>query len=558
MKKILVLFIATTIANVPVLAQNEVECEFTSITSDITSNTTLSASTLYRIEGCIHVTSGYTLTIPASTVVLFEKASSAGLIVDKGAYLNIQGGPGMEVVFTSDQKPNFRSPGDYAGLIINGQATNNFPSNVMITENRNCNVDAGGNNDDDSSGVIKYLRIEYPGYVTFASVGRKTVLENIQVSYSENNAFQFWGGVPQARELVALNAKINDFEFNYGNRAKIQSVLGLRLDPAANYATTPNSNGILIANNDDLVNGYAGSPETRPILDKFTLIGPGYCGGTGLSGNFKNGVLAYHAAQMGMYHSFISGWPTGLRLEDPQTLANAVASPQTLTFEANSFDNNATNYSHNGTWPNPSCANSMLFWIENSGGTTCGQEYNLFTGVLSGYDASICGDYCNNEVPSFLMSSSEMGETRYEDIVDLDGDPFFTVSDFRGAFDETTDWTESWTLFCPQEMDYCPAERRMGSATGISAANSVAGGGLILSPNPVNGIAYAEFNSESTGNVTVSVVNSLGQVVRSFTHNGAAGKQKVAVNTEGLSSGMYIVNIELAKGQSLHARILVK
>jgi len=243
------LIILALITTINARAQNEVTCTFTSINSNITTNTSLSATTLYRVEGCIHVTSGITLTVPAGATVLFEKTSDASLIVDKGAYIQVLGTSNNPVKFTSDQQPGFRNPGDYSGLVINGKATNNFSGNAMTISGRTCSSDAGGSDDDDSSGVLKYLRLEYSGYgITLASVGRKTILEDIMVSYPERNAFEFLGGTAQAKRLIAFNAVQNDFVFNYGNRSKVQQALGLRLDASANYSTAPFSNGVLIAN----------------------------------------------------------------------------------------------------------------------------------------------------------------------------------------------------------------------------------------------------------------------------------------------------------------------
>lgn len=556
MKPLFTLLIASSIAT-GAIAQNVVDCPFTSITSDITTNTTLSASTLYRIEDCIHVTSGATLTIPAGTKVMFEKSSNAGLNIDKGAYLIVEGTSGSPVVFTSDQEPGQRNRGDYSGLVINGKATNNFSSNAMTTENRTCNVDAGGTNDNDSSGVVKFLRIEYAEHgLTLASVGRKTVIENIMVSYPEMSAYEFLGGTAQAKRLIALNAKENDFVFNYGNRSKVQQAFGLRLDAAANYGSAPNSNGILIANNDNAGSSYAGTPQTRPVLDKFTLLGPAYCGGTGLSSNFKNAVLAYHNAQLGMYHSVLSSWPTGFRIEDASTLTNATASPQLLKFEANSFDNNTTDYSHNGTWVTGSCASDIVNWMTNVG--ACSQRYNEFSPGSLGYDASICDDYCTSNIPSFLVSGSDLGSTQYGNISELNSDAFFTTSSYRGAFDATTDWTADWTAFCPQEKDYCPSEQRMGGTTGINKSSLTQDNGLVLSPNPGSGLANAAFTSGQAGLVDITVVNGMGQVVRSFTKVVTTGKQKINLNTEGLATGMYILRLNLPEGKTLQARILLK
>ena len=555
MKNLLGPLLVLTIATAPALAQHEVQCPFTSINTNITTNTTLSSSTIYRVEDCISVTNNATLTIPAGTVVLFEKASGAGLTIEKGASLVVQGTAMNPVVFTSDQEPSFRAAGDYSGLLINGEATNNFTSNAMTTTARQCDVNAGGTDDDDNSGSIEFLRMEFPEYgLTLASVGRNTVLENIMVSYSNRNAFECWGGTFTARNLVAYNAGENDFVFNYGNRSKVQGALGMRLDPAANSGTAPNSNGVLIANN-DAGSSYSGTPQTHPILDKFTIIGPSYCGATGLSSNFKNGVLQYHNASSGIYHFLIKGWNVGLRLEDAPTLVNATSTPPTLRFEGNSLAGYTTAYSHSGSWPSVLCATDMTNWMTNVGG--CSQRFNEFSPGSFGYDASLCEDFCDNNTPSFIMSDDDLDDTYYAEIAELDEDDFFVASDFRGAFDETTDWTADWTVFCPQDYDYCPAQKRTGGPMEIDEMNN-SHINLTVSPNPATATTYAEFTTTREGEVTLSLVNSLGQLVRHLSMETTKGQQRIAVSTLGLSSGVYTLGIVFSDGTTAHTHLMIK
>ncbi|HTN46722.1 MAG TPA: T9SS type A sorting domain-containing protein [Flavipsychrobacter sp.] len=556
MKTIIIMAVASSLTTAAI-AQYEITCPFTSITSDISTNTTLSAGTVYRIEGCIHVTSGATLTIPAGTVVLFEKSSNAGLNIDKGSYLLVQGSASAPVIFTSDQIPGQRNSGDYSGLVINGYATNNFSGNVMTTTSRNCNVDAGGTDDNDSSGSIKYLCMEFSKYgFTAASVGRKTAIENVMISYPERNAFEFLGGTVQARRLVAMNARESDFVFNNGNRSKVQQALGIRLDPSAHYGGAANSNGVLIANNDAAGSGYAGTPQTRPVLDKFTLLGPAYCGATGIHGDFRNGVLVYHNAQFGMYNSILSGWPTGFRIEDATTLTNATASPQLIKFEANTLDNHTHNYSHNGTWVTGGCALNMGNWMTQIG--SCSQRFNEFSPGNLGYNTSVCEDYCNDNVPSFLMSDDELGDTAYFRVPDLAYDDFFIKSAFRGAFDETLDWTSGWTAFCTDGYDYCVRGKRTGNVTGSDHLSLSQNGELKVYPNPATEMLSVEFNSTRENEIHMSLINSVGQVVRSVRYKNTAGKQHLVISTEGLMSGFYILQVDMAKDEVLRTRVVVK
>jgi hypothetical protein len=259
-----------------------------------------------------------------------------------------------------------------------------------------------------------------------------------------------------------------------------------------------------------------------------------------------------------MYHSILSSWPTGLRIEDASTLANATASPQLLKFEANSLDNHTVDYSHNGSW-NPgmsNCALDMTDWMTNSG--TCSQRFNEFSPGSLGYDGSICEDFCEDNTPSFLMSDDELGDTAYLRIPDLASDNFFVKSAFRGAFDESTDWTAGWTAFCPQQNSYCTEEKRTGSTTGIKGSGIANSSSMTLYPNPATHTVYATFNMEKAGHVHITIINSLGQTVRSIDQPAAPGEQRTAISTEGLSKGVYMIMIDGTTGKTQHARFIVK
>ena len=85
--------------------------------------------------------------------------------------------------------------------------TNHMLSYLGIT------AENGGTNDNDNSGSMQFVRIEYCGIVyqpnqeinglTLGSVGRSTMLDNIQVSYCNDDAFEWFAGTVNAKHLVS-------------------------------------------------------------------------------------------------------------------------------------------------------------------------------------------------------------------------------------------------------------------------------------------------------------------------------------------------------------------
>lgn len=560
MKKFYSLLIAATMGAVPVMAQHEVEC-FNSISENIEESTTLYAGTPYRIEGCIHVLTGATLTIQAGAVIMGEKASGGTLIIDRGAQLVSQGTAMSPVVFTSDQEPAWRAPNDWGGIAVLGYAKNNQSNSITITSNRDCSITGGGTNNNDNSGVFKYMRIEYPRYgLSMVSVGDATEFHDVEVLNASENSLELYGGTVLFKRFVSVNAKRADILATHGNLSKGQYILGLRLDPAAYVGTGDLSSGIIFANNDDALNNYAssmGADNNHTVLSNVTLIGPAYCGATGLSGNFKNGVLYHHNTEGGIFNSIVAGWPTGFRIED-YAVDNADVN-YTLNFAQNTFFNNGLDYATATTWP-ANCANDLQDWIEGTSPLSCRQRNNQFAPAEIGFSSTICDDICET-APTMTLNPSATGfdllSPNYSTPADIT-DGFFDAASYRGAFDATTDWTTGgWAKFCANTQ-YCPEPPGLKKATGIQGANLSENNGLVLSPNPAHNLTYAEFATEQAGQVTITVMNSVGQVVRTLTHNAGKGKQRVAVSTEGLSSGMYIINIDLSAGKTAHGRVIVK
>ncbi len=70
----------------------------------------------------------------------------------------------------------------------------------------------GGTDDGDNSGSMKYVRIEYAGYaflpdkelngLSMYAIGRGTNLQYIQVSFANDDSFEWFGGTVNMDHLV--------------------------------------------------------------------------------------------------------------------------------------------------------------------------------------------------------------------------------------------------------------------------------------------------------------------------------------------------------------------
>ena len=83
----------------------------------------------------------------------------------------------------------------------------------------------GGNVANDNSGRLEYISIRHGGTsisqgseingLTLGGVGSGTIIENIQVSFGNDDAYEFFGGTVNAKNLVALATADDDFDFDF-------------------------------------------------------------------------------------------------------------------------------------------------------------------------------------------------------------------------------------------------------------------------------------------------------------------------------------------------------
>ncbi|SDL24619.1 hypothetical protein SAMN04487898_116126 [Pedobacter sp. ok626] len=248
----------------------------------ISTNTTLDATKVYLLDGFVYVASGVTLTIPAGTVIRGDQTSKGSLIVVRGAKLVAEGTANNPIVFTSNKAVGDRNPGDWGGIILLGKSLNNNPGGTGIIEG-GIDIDQavhGGTDAADNSGILKYVRVEFPGIafvkdneingITFGSVGSGTTVDYVQVSYSGDDSFEWFGGTVNAKHLVSI-ANVDDiFDFDNGFSGKLQFLIGQR-DPALSDAAGQ-SNGI---ESDNSAAQFSSTPRTRPAISNMTIIGPG-------------------------------------------------------------------------------------------------------------------------------------------------------------------------------------------------------------------------------------------------------------------------------------------
>jgi hypothetical protein len=283
----------------------------TVLTGTINATTTLTADKTWTLKGYVYVTEGASLIIQPGTVIKSDVAEKGALCIERGAKLIAEGTQDKPIVFTSGQPDGQKSPGDWGGIVILGKAKTNRTSEPTIEGG--IGRPYGGTNDDDNSGVIKYVRIEYAGIaalpnseinaLTLGAVGRGTIIQYVQTIYANDDAFEFFGGTVSPRYLYAFATADDDYDFDFGYTGELNYGVSKR-DPL--FVDNGDAGNGVECDNDGT--GSSAQPFTHPKLNQMILIGP--FSNTSLS-NHNLGLRWRRATQFTITNSKILGYQKG-------------------------------------------------------------------------------------------------------------------------------------------------------------------------------------------------------------------------------------------------------
>jgi hypothetical protein len=292
----------------------------TTLTGNINTTTTLTSDKVWTLKGYVYVTDGAKLIIQPGTTIVSDVAEKGALCIERGSQIIAEGTPTKPIVFTSGRPEGQRSPGDWGGIVILGRAKTNRSSEPTIEGG--IGRPYGGTNDSDNSGVMRYVRIEYAGIaalpnseinaLTLGGVGNGTILENIQTIYANDDAFEFFGGNVNGKNLYAFATADDDFDFDFGYTGTITNGVAKR-DPQ--FVDSGDAGNGVECDNDGT--GSAAQPYTHPKLFNMILVGPNVS--TSLS-NHNLGLRFRRSTQFTMKNSIVWGWMKGgLSLESNET-----------------------------------------------------------------------------------------------------------------------------------------------------------------------------------------------------------------------------------------------
>lgn len=264
------------------LAQNTVV-----VTNNVTANTTWTRANTYLLETKIYVTNGATLTIEPGTVIKgrpkANPVDATALVIARGAKIDAQGTATNPIIFTAEAdlltgNLTQADRGLWGGIVMLGRSRINTTSgqgNVEGIPTTEPLGTYGGADDDDNSGVFRYVQIRHSGAIvapnvelnglTMGAVGRGTTIEYVDVYAGNDDGYEWFGGTVNTKYLISSFNDDDNFDWDEGFRGKGQFWFAIGAADKGNQAmemdggTTPED----------------GLPYAIPEVYNITLIGSG-------------------------------------------------------------------------------------------------------------------------------------------------------------------------------------------------------------------------------------------------------------------------------------------
>lgn len=185
------------------------------------------------VQGQTAAISPTTLTIEPGTVVFGDKDALGTLSISRGSKLIANGTPFKPIIFTSAFKVGQRSSGDWGGLVINGFAP--LGADTGEREGEGETGFFGGDDPNDSSGVLSYVRVEFAGVlfttedelngIAFQAVGAGTVVDHVQVSRNSDDGIEFFGGTVNVSHVLLTGIEDDSIDWAFGYTGTINNAV---------------------------------------------------------------------------------------------------------------------------------------------------------------------------------------------------------------------------------------------------------------------------------------------------------------------------------------------
>ena len=384
----------------------------------------------YILEGFVFVNDGQELTIEPGTVVRFRQGkaeNASALIVARGGKIFAEGTPDEPIIFTAEEDDLLGSVakeerGLWGGLIILGNAPINTETGEASVEGipfQEPRGIYGGVDENDNSGVLKYVSIRHGGTnigdgneingLTLGGVGNQTLIDYVEVIANEDDGIEIFGGTVNLEHIVVSGCGDDVFDYDFGWNGNGQFWLGVQSDYLGD-------NLIEAGGGTAPVNGL---PFSLPKIFNATLIGNRQTseGACALFNRNAGGIIA---------NSIFMHKNRGVLLEVTDSHNDSYYRWQQgdLRIKSNVFFDVAAS--------NPASVFELTGVYNN-------EEANEWNSYFNVAENAIVNPHIDPEAGDYIPPEKLQTDLHSYPL------PWFQIVNFKGAFGESN-WIEGWTL----------------------------------------------------------------------------------------------------------------
>ncbi|MGB0833581.1 MAG: hypothetical protein ACPGR2_03605 [Psychrobium sp.] len=381
---------------------------------------------IWELEGAV-VAGGdkensVTLEVRAGTKVV--GADGSYLVVSRNSEINAQGTQANPIVFTSKESAlgQAGAGGQWGGLVLLGNAPVNTCPDLAACDAafEVGNHNYGGNDKEDSSGSLKYVRVEFGGFkindtqemngVSFGGVGSGTTVDHLQVHMNNDDGIEFWGGNVSVSNVVLTENFDDSLDWTNGWQGSAQHVYIRQADNGSNRGIEADSNSDASA-----------APQSMPAIANVTIE---VADGTNSGGDDAEGILLRKGTGAHIFNTLIKGGAASgecLEVNDDNTVTSA--NDGNLTIENSLID----------------CVEPFKdAKVDAEKGRTLSLDVKDW---FEGQDGNLVGA---SDLNGYMPNASSIALTGGNNDLAAE-DARLKDADYIGAFDGTNDWTTGWT-----------------------------------------------------------------------------------------------------------------
>jgi len=296
----------------------------------------------YLVVGQLRIKNGGKLTVAPGVVIRENAATVAAIVVERGGQIYAVGDKCSPIIITTDSSPGTMTRGQCGGIVINGYAKTNVV-NSCAGDSAASEGGAvgyyGGNDDNDGSGILRYVRVEYAGKeitpnnelnsFTFNAVGENTHVDYCQSHRGADDGFEWFGGKTRATHLVATDGTDDGLDSQLGSRCRVQFAVVRTSPEQAPSLTQFGERGIEADNNEFGHDQVQCSGRSYMQVANVTFIGDKRAGAA-YPGSTQGAELRRGTAY-DLRNSIITNYKSqAVRVSDDATWAAHCAAPPAL------------------------------------------------------------------------------------------------------------------------------------------------------------------------------------------------------------------------------------